>query len=434
MRMYDIIKKKRDGGVLSQAEIEFFIQGYTKGCIPDYQASALCMAIWFRGMNAEETSALTLAMRDSGARLTLPAMDTLRVDKHSTGGVGDKTSFVVSPIVACLGIKVAKMSGRGLGHTGGTVDKLEAIKGFRTDLSAKELEAVVNEVGLSIVGQSTDLAPADKLLYALRDVTATVDSIPLIASSIMSKKLAADDDCIVLDVKCGSGAFMKSTDDAVELARTMVEIGRSAGKRMCALVTDMDAPLGNTIGNSLEVIEAIETLQGRGPRDLTELCVTLASHMLCLADFGVYDHCEREVRRVIASGEALEKLTDMVRAQGGDAAWIADPSHFPKAPYRQTVTAPQSGYITHVDAEGYGTAALLLGAGRNTKDDAIDHTAGIRLLAKTGDFIKEGDPIAELWTSDPTRFASATEKILTSTTFGEERFNARPLIFEIIRK
>lgn len=433
MRTYDIIKKKRDGGVLSAAEIAFFIQGYTRGRIPDYQAAALCMAIWFRGMNAEETSALTLAMRDSGERLSLPAMDTLRVDKHSTGGVGDKTSLVVAPIVACLGIKVAKMSGRGLGHTGGTVDKLEAIKGFRTDLSTKELEAVVNEVGLSIVGQSADLAPADKLLYALRDVTATVDSIPLIASSIMSKKLAADDDCIVLDVKCGSGAFMKSPDDATALARTMVEIGKHAGKRTCALITDMDAPLGNTIGNSLEVIEAIETLQGTGPRDLIELCVALASHMLCLADFGAYGHCEREVRRVIASGEALEKLADMVRAQGGDAAWIADPSHFPQAPYRQTVTAPQSGYITHVDAEGYGTAALLLGAGRNTKDDAIDHTAGIRLFAKTGDLVSAGDAIAELWTSDATRLSAATEKLLASTAFGETKPTPRPLIFDVIR-
>ena len=433
MRMYDIIKKKRDGGVLSQAEIEFFIQGYTEGRIPDYQASALCMAIWFRGMNTEETSALTLAMRDSGDRLSLPTMDTLRVDKHSTGGVGDKTSLVVAPIVSCLGIKVAKMSGRGLGHTGGTVDKLEAIKGFRTDLSAKELEAAVNEVGLSIVGQSADLAPADKLLYALRDVTATVDSIPLIASSIMSKKLAADDDCIVLDVKCGSGAFMKSTDDAVELARTMVEIGKHAGKRMCALVTDMDAPLGNTIGNSLEVIEAIETLQGIGPRDLTELCVALAAHMLCLADFGTYDHCEREVRRVIASGEATQKLADMVRAQGGDPTWITDPSRFPKAPFREVVTAPRSGYITRVDAEGYGTAALLLGAGRNTKDDVIDDTAGLRLFAKTGDYVNAGDAIAELWTSDAARLSVASEKLLTSTAFGEVKPEARPLIIDVIR-
>ena len=432
MRMYDIIKKKRDGGVLCQDEIEFFVRGYTDGTIPDYQAAALCMAIWFRGMNEEETTALTLAMRDSGDHLQLPAMDTLRVDKHSTGGVGDKTSLVVAPIVSCLGIKVAKMSGRGLGHTGGTVDKLEAIKGFRTDLTTREMEHVVNEVGLSIVGQSAELAPADKLLYALRDVTATVDSIPLIASSIMSKKLAADDDCIVLDVKCGSGAFMKSLDDATALARAMVAIGERAGKRMCALVTDMDRPLGNTVGNSLEVIEAIEVLQGRGPQDLTALCIALASHMLSLAEFGGYDDCEREVRRVIESGEALGKLADMVRAQGGDPAWITNTELFPKAPYRQTVCAPQTGYITHVDAEGYGTAALLLGAGRNTKDDVIDPTAGVRLFAKTGDFVQAGDPIAELLTSDVARLNAASEKLLTSTTFGTEKPNDRPLIFDVI--
>ena len=434
MRMYDIIKKKRDSGVLSQAEIEFFVRGYTDGTIPDYQASALCMAIWFRGMNAEETTALTLAMRDSGDRLNLPKMDTLRVDKHSTGGVGDKTSLVVAPIVSCLGIKVAKMSGRGLGHTGGTVDKLEAIKGFRTDLAMREMERVVNEVGLSIVGQSAELAPADKLLYALRDVTATVDSIPLIASSIMSKKLAADDDCIVLDVKCGSGAFMKSLDDATALARAMVAIGERAGKRMCALVTDMDRPLGNTVGNSLEVIEAIEVLQGRGPQDLTDLCIALASHMLTLAEFGTYDACEKEVRRVIGSGEALGKLADMVRAQGGDPAWIMNTELFPKAPYRQTVRAPQTGYITHVDAEGYGTAALLLGAGRNTKDDVIDPAAGVRLFAKTGDLVHAGDPIAELLTSDAARLNAASEKLLLSTAFGDEKPSDRPLIFEIIQK
>ncbi len=433
MRMYDIIQKKRDGGVLCKAEIEFFIKGYTEGTIPDYQASALCMAIWFRGMNAEETTALTLAMRDSGDRLQLPKMETLRVDKHSTGGVGDKTSLVIAPIVSALGIKVAKMSGRGLGHTGGTVDKLESIKGFRTDLSMREFEETVNAVGLSIVGQSAELAPADKLLYALRDVTATVDSIPLIASSIMSKKLAADDDCIVLDVKCGSGAFMKSIDDATALARTMVEIGERAGKRMCALVTDMDRPLGNTVGNSLEVIEAIETLQGKGPKDLTDLCVALASQMLSLAEFGDDEHCEREVRRVIESGEAIQKLADMVRAQGGDPAWIKNVDLFPKAPYSQTVRAPQTGYITRVDTEGYGTAALLLGAGRNTKDDVIDPTAGVRLFAKTGDFVRAGDPIAELLTSDEARLTAASERLLAATTIEDERADDRPLIFEIIQ-
>lgn len=432
MRMYDIIKKKRDGGALSKTEIDFFVKGYTRGEIPDYQASALCMAIWFRGMNAEETTALTLAMRDSGEKLSLPAMQGLRVDKHSTGGVGDKTSLVIAPIVAALGIKVAKMSGRGLGHTGGTVDKLEAIKGFRTDLSTREFEHVVDSVGLAIVGQSANLARADKLLYALRDVTATVDSIPLIASSIMSKKLAADDDCIVLDVKCGSGAFMKSLDEATALARAMVEIGQRAGKRMCAMVTDMDRPLGNTVGNSLEVIEAIETLQGNGPKDLTDLCVALASRMLYLADFGSYDRCECEVRRALESGEALAKLADMVRAQGGDPAWISDPDLFPKACHSQTVCASQTGYITRVDAEGYGTAALLLGAGRNKKDDLIDHTAGIRLFAKTGDFVRAGDPIAVLYTSKEELLSAASEKLLASTEIGDAEPEERPLVFDVI--
>ena len=432
MRMYDIIKKKRDGHSLTEQEITFFVNGYTKGEIPDYQASAFLMAIWFRGMNDEETAALTLAIRDSGETLHFSGIDGLRVDKHSTGGVGDKTSLAVAPIVASLGVKVAKMSGRGLGHTGGTVDKLEAIKGFRTDLTVAEMERMVNEVGLAIVGQSADLAPADKLLYALRDVTATVDSIPLIASSIMGKKLAADDDCIVLDVKCGSGAFMKSIDEARELARAMVDIGTRAGKKVCALITDMDRPLGNTVGNSLEVVEAIEVLRGNAPEDLTELCVALASHMLCLAKKGDYAHCEREVRRVIASGEALQKLADMVRAQGGDPTWITQPEKFPTAPHSLTVTAPKSGYITRVDAEGYGTASLLLGAGRNTKEDVIDPTAGIRLLAKTGDAVREGEPIAILYASNEAFLAAAEEKLLSSTEIGESRPEPRPLIFDVI--
>ena len=432
MRMYDIIKKKRDGHSLSEQEIAFFVNGYTKGEIPDYQASALLMAIWFRGMSAEETAALTLAIRDSGETLHFSGIDGLRVDKHSTGGVGDKTSLAVAPIVASLGVKVAKMSGRGLGHTGGTVDKLEAIEGFRIDLTVAEMERVVNEVGLAIVGQSAELAPADKLLYALRDVTATVDSIPLIASSIMGKKLAADDDCIVLDVKCGSGAFMKSIDEARALARAMVDIGTRAGKRPCALITDMDRPLGNTVGNSLEVVEAIEVLRGNAPEDLTELCVALASHMLCLAECGDYARCEREVRRVIASGEALQKLADMVRAQGGDPTWITHPEKFPTAPHSLTVTAPKSGYITRVDAEGYGTASLLLGAGRNTKTDVIDPTAGIRLLAKTGDAVRAGEPIAIMYASNEALFGAAEEKLLTATEIGDSRPDPRPLIFDVI--
>ena len=387
MRMYDIIKKKRDGGELTDAEIAFFIKHYTNGDIPDYQASALCMAIWFRGMTPAETTALTLAIRDSGEKLKFEGITGLRVDKHSTGGVGDKTSLVIAPIVASLGVQIAKMSGRGLGHTGGTVDKLEAFAGLRTDLSVKEFEAAVNTAGIAIVGQSADLAPADKLLYALRDVTATVDSMPLIASSIMGKKLAADDDCIVLDVKTGSGSFMKMPEDSRALAELMVDIGKRAGKKMCALITDMDRPLGNTVGNALEVIEAIETLGGRGPEDLTALCVELATHMLVLAEKGDYTSCKEAVEQSITSGKALDKLADMVRAQGGDADWVYHPDRFPKAPFSYTVKAPQTGYIVRVDAEGYGVASLLLGAGRNTKDDVIDMSAGIYLHAKTCDFV-----------------------------------------------
>ena len=433
MRMYDIIKKKRDGGALSEAEIQFFVKGYTNGEIPDYQASALCMAIWFRGMTVEETTALTLAVRDSGDKLVIHGFDGLRVDKHSTGGVGDKTSLAVAPIVAALGVKIAKMSGRGLGHTGGTVDKLEAIAGFRTNLTTAEFERAVDEAGIAIVGQSADLAPADKLLYALRDVTATVDSMPLIASSIMGKKLAADDDCIVLDVKTGSGSFMKSKEDSVELARLMVNIGQRAGKKMCALITDMDRPLGYAIGNSLEVIEAIEVLCGGGPEDLRELCVALAANMLCLAEKGDYDFCVREVERVIASGEALEKLAAMVRAQGGDADWIYNTDNFPKAAYTHTVCAPTSGYITHVNAEEYGVAALLLGAGRSTKEDMIDLSAGIYLHAKTGDYVKAGDPIATLYASREGLFAASEARLLGATEIGNEAPAKRPLIFDVLK-
>ena len=432
MRMYDIIRKKRDGGILSDAEIQWFTQGYIAGEIPDYQAAALCMAIYFQGMNLDETTALTFAIRDSGARLDFSAIHGLRADKHSTGGVGDKTSLIVAPIVATLGVKVAKMSGRGLGHTGGTIDKLEAIQGFRTDLSIDEFQKIVNDVGIAIVGQSESLAPADKLLYALRDVTATVDSLPLIVSSIMGKKLAADDDCIVLDVKTGSGSFMKTLEASHELAEWMVSIGKRAGKRMRALITDMDRPLGYAIGNSLEVVEAIETLRGNGPDDLTELCVALAAHILTLADKGSYEECMQIVRRVIADGTALNTLAAMVEAQGGNRDWILHPKHFPKAKYAKTVTAPKDGYITRVDTEGYGVASLLLGAGRNTKNDVIDMAAGIRLCAKTGDRVKQGDPIAVLYSEDKSRFDAAEKQLLEATKIGTDAPTAVPLILDIV--
>ena len=432
MRMFDIIRKKRDGLELSEKEIQWFINGYVKGEIPDYQASALCMAIYFNGMSIEETTALTFAIRDSGEKLKFNNINGLRVDKHSTGGVGDKTSLIVTPIVATLGVKVAKMSGRGLGHTGGTVDKLEAIPGFRTDIPIEEFEEIVNRVGIAIVGQNATLAPADKLLYALRDVTATVDSLPLIVSSIMSKKLAADDDCVVLDVKTGSGSFMKTKEASVELAERMVAIGKAAGKRMRALITDMDRPLGYAIGNSLEVIEAIKTLKGEGPEDLTELSVALASHMLVISDRGTYDECEARVREAIAGGEALLTFARMVEAQGGNKEWILHPELFPEAKYSKDVTAKEGGYITGVNTEGYGTASLLLGAGRNTMADKIDFAAGIMLKKKTGDRVSAGDVIATLYSEDESRFTAAEKCLLNATRVGAKKPDDEPLILGIV--
>ena len=430
--MYDIIRKKRDGLELSEGEIQWFVNGYVKGEIPDYQTAALCMAIYFKGMTIEETTALTFAIRDSGDKLKFNNINGLRVDKHSTGGVGDKTSLVVTPIVATLGVKVAKMSGRGLGHTGGTVDKLEAIPGFKTDLPTEEFEEIVNRVGIAIVGQNATLAPADKLLYALRDVTATVDSLPLIVSSIMSKKLAADDDCVVLDVKTGSGSFMKTTEKSRELAEWMVAIGKAAGKRMRALITDMDRPLGNNIGNSLEVIEAIHTLKGNGPEDLTELCIALASHMLVISDRGSYEECEKNVRRVIDNGEALMTFANMVEAQGGNKEWILNPELFPEAPYSYEVKSEKDGYITGVNTEGYGVASLLLGAGRNTMADKIDFSAGIKLVKKTGDKVRQGDTLAILYTSDESRFTASARKLIESTFIGDVKPADAPLILDIV--
>ncbi|MBO5776417.1 MAG: thymidine phosphorylase, partial [Clostridia bacterium] len=354
----------------------------------------------------------------------------IRVDKHSTGGVGDKTSLVVAPIVASLGVKVAKMSGRGLGHTGGTIDKLESIPGFKTDLSEEDFLNVVNKVGVAIVGQSHELAPADKKLYALRDVTATVDCLPLIVSSIMGKKLAADDDCIVLDVKTGSGAFAKTVEESARLARVMVDIGKSAGKKMLALITDMDRPLGLNIGNSLEVIEAIDTLNGNGPEDFTKVCVMLASNMLYLADKGSLSECEALVNESIKSGRALKTLADMVEAQGGDSSVIYNTELFTKAKFSYEVKAPKSGYITRVDTEGYGTASLLLGAGRNTKEEAIDYSAGITLVKKTGDAVEAGEVIAIMYANDQARFESAVNKFTISTTIDKEKPEERPLVFE----
>ncbi len=430
MRMYDLIQKKKSGQALSREEIYAFIEGYVAGEIPDYQASALLMAICFVGMTPEETAELTFAIRDSGEKLDFSAIFGFRVDKHSTGGVGDKTSLIVAPIVASLGVRVAKMSGRGLGHTGGTVDKLESVPGFRTDLSPEEFLAVVNKTGLAIVGQNRALAPADKKLYALRDVTATVDSLPLIASSIMGKKLAADDDGILLDVKTGSGAFMKTVEDSLALARAMVDIGKRAGKRMLAYITDMDRPLGNAIGNSLEVIEAIEVLKGKGPSDLRALSLELAAGMLCLAEKGSLSECRILAEKALDGGEALTAFAAMVEAQGGDPSVVRDPSLFPKSRCQKVWTAPESGYIVHTDAAGYGAACLSLGAGRRTLTDSISPSAGILLSAKTGDFVKAGEPIATLYSDDEDAFEEAIGLLAVSTEFGQVSPEPRPLIFD----
>ena len=433
MRMYDLIKKKRDGGELSTSEIQYFIKGVTDGSIPDYQISALCMAIYFNGMTVRETCDLTFAVRDSGDKLDFSSIDGIRVDKHSTGGVGDKTSLVVAPIVASFGVKVAKMSGRGLGHTGGTIDKLEAIEGFQTTLSEADFIKQVNDIGFAIVGQSKQFAPADKKLYALRDVTATVDSMPLIAASIMGKKLAADDDCIVLDVKTGSGSFMKSVDKSSELAQLMVDIGKSAGKKMVALITNMDRPLGYAIGNSLEVIEAVETLQGHGPKDFTEVCLTLAGYMLSLAGKGSVENCIELAKQAIADGSAYNKFIEVVAKQGGNIKLIENTENFAKAKYSYHVKCKKSGYIAKVDTENYGFASLALGAGRNTAEDTIDYCAGIILNKKTGDFVQEGEVIATLYSNNKSAFARAEQILLEATEISSEKPEDEPLIYNIIK-
>lgn len=432
MRMYDIIEKKKRGERLSDEEIRFFVNGYCDGSIPDYQASALLMAICLKGMTDDETASLTFAMRDSGDVISdMPGIKGKRVDKHSTGGVGDKTTLVVAPVIASLGIPVAKMSGRGLGHTGGTIDKLEAIQGFNTDISPKKLKEIVEKCGIAVVGQSAALAPADKKLYALRDVTATVDSIPLIASSIMSKKLALPDDCIVLDVKCGSGAFMKSEEDSLALAKLMVSIGKNAGRKMLALVTDMDAPLGCAIGNSLEVVEAINTLKCSGPADFTELCVTLSAYMLGLCEGENLDVCRKKVENALESGTALKKFKDMIKGQGGNPAWADDVSLFPKAKFSREIRCDKDGYIYAVNAEKYGIAALVLGAGRSKKEDVIDYSAGILIAKKRGDKVQKGDVIATIYSSSPENFDEAEKIISENTVISDKRPQVRPLVLAV---
>ena len=428
-RMVDLIRKKRDGQALTREEIRFFTEGYVKNEIPDYQAAALLMAIWFRGMDRDEIAELTFAIRDSGERLDFSAIKGVRADKHSTGGVGDKTSLIVAPVVASCGVKVAKISGRGLGHTGGTVDKLESIPGYRTDLSEEEFIEAVNRTGIAIVGQSREVAPADKKLYALRDVTSTVDSIPLIVSSIMGKKLAADDDVIVLDVKTGSGSFMKTEEESRHLAELLVDTGRKAGKKVMALITDMDRPLGEYVGNALEVREAIETLKGRGPEDLREVSLALSGAILMLSGLaGTAEEGEKLASEAIASGAALRKLREMIEAQGGDPRVTEDDSLFGEAPIKKEIPAKKSGYISSMDTEAIGKASLLLGAGRNTMTDAIDMTAGIRILKKTGDRVRKGETAAVFFTSDENRLINAEETYDKALTFSKEKPAPRPLI------
>lgn len=433
MRIYDIILKKRYGEELTDEEIDFFISAASKGEIEDYQITALLMAICFNGMTERETATLTMCMARSGDMVDLSSIDGYTVDKHSTGGVGDKTTLIVTPIVAALGGKVAKMSGRGLGHTGGTVDKLESIEGFKTTLSGDAFLSQVNEIGLSVIGQSGDLAPADKKLYALRNDTATVDSIPLIASSIMSKKLAAGSRGIVLDVKTGSGAFMKSVEESEALARAMVEIGKAAGRDTVAVITNMDIPLGNAVGNSLEVIEAVETLKGNGCEDLTAVCIELAANMLTLVTGKDKETCVSMANGAIADGTALTKLKEMVAAQGGNPEWIENTDLFPKAEYSFEIKADSNGYIKSMDAEKIGIASLLLGAGRNKKSDVLDFSAGIILNAKTGDKVEKGGVIATLYANDSDKFADACQKFSEAVTFCDTPVKKQPLIYATVK-
>ncbi|MFF2482097.1 pyrimidine-nucleoside phosphorylase [Paenibacillus sp. NPDC058071] len=434
MRAVDVIHKKRDGGELTASELTFIIDGYCEGEIPDYQMSAWAMAVLFRGMTAAETAALTLAMANSGDQVDLAPIAGVKVDKHSTGGVGDKTTLIIGPLVASIGVPVAKMSGRGLGHTGGTIDKLEAIEGFRTELSRDTFLNQVNEIGLSVIGQSGNLAPADKKLYALRDVTATVESIPLIASSVMSKKIAAGADAIVLDVKTGSGAFMKTLDDAERLAQAMVDIGTQVGRRTAAIISDMDQPLGFAIGNALEVAEAVATLKGQGPDDLTSLCLTLSAHMAVLGGkASSVEEAEALLRKQLDNGEALAKFKQFVAAQGGDASIADEPNRLPTAPLAIEVKAAASGFVAKIDAERLGVAAMLLGAGRATKDDAIDYAVGITIRKKIGDPVTEGETIATLHArQDGSAASEAKAKVIEAYRFSAERPADRPLLLSVV--
>ncbi len=435
MRAADLITKKRDGGELTPHEITWLIDGYVRGAVPDYQMAAWAMAVVWRGMTDRETTALTLAMARSGDMLDLHDVAPLTVDKHSTGGVGDKTSLVLLPLVAAVGLPVAKMSGRGLGFTGGTLDKLEAIPGFRVDLPADEFRRAVQDVGLVIGGQNAELAPADKQLYALRDVTGTVDSIPLIAASIMSKKLAAGADCIVLDVKVGRGAFMKTPDDARELARRMVAIGQAAERRVSALLTSMDQPLGHAIGNALEIKEAITALQGHGPSDLIELCVALGTQLVLLAGkAGDREEADRILREALGSGTAWQKFRAMVANQGGDITTLDDPALLPEATTKEPVTAPCDGYITRIDTLALAHAVNELGGGRQTKNDPIDPSVGVVLEHSIGAFVTHGAPLATIHASHTTAVDYVRERVRAAWEISDTQPTIPSLIIETIER
>lgn len=433
MRMYDLIMKKRNGGELTKEEIDFMVQGFTDGTIPDYQMSAMMMAIYFQKMTKQETLDLTMAMARSGEMLDLSNISGIKVDKHSTGGVGDKTSLALVPMVAACGVKIAKMSGRGLGHTGGTIDKLESFPGFSTAISNELFEQNVENIGLSIMGQTKNLAPADKKLYALRDVTATVDNMSLIASSIMSKKLASGADAIVLDVKTGSGAFMKNYDDAVALAEEMTRIGNGAGRRTFAVISDMDQPLGNAVGNILEVKEAIDTLNGRGPQDFTELVYTLGSYMLIAGQKADdYEQARAMLKDAIDSGRALDTLAAFVEAQGGDKSYVYHPEQFELAHITHDVAAPTDGYIKRIICDEVGICSLILGGGRETKESEIDLSVGLILHKKVGDKVKAGESIATIYANDRDKCQQAEKRFLEAVTIDLNPVEKEALIKKVI--
>lgn len=433
MRMYDLIMKKRNGGKLSGEEIKYMVEGFTAGEIPDYQMAAMMMAVYFTGMDGEETLHLTMAMAHSGDMLDLSGIQGVKVDKHSTGGVGDKTSLALAPMVAACGIKVAKMSGRGLGHTGGTIDKLESFPGFTTGISEKTFMENVNRIGIAIMGQTADLAPADKKLYALRDVTATVDNMSLIASSIMSKKLASGADAIVLDVKTGSGAFMKAEKDARALAEEMVKLGKNAGRKTAAVISDMDEPLGYAVGNALEVKEAIDTLRGEGPEDFVKLCLTLGSRMVVAGGMAESAaEAEEKLRQVIADKSALHKLAEFVEAQGGDREAVCHTELLPQAAYREEIPSPQAGYVERIVCDEIGVCSLILGGGRETKESPIDLSVGLLLRKKVGDYVEKGEALAVIHGNDREKMKAAAKRFTDSYAFSPEPVAKRPLIKAVI--